>query len=86
MIEYFSEIALNRLAEANGVREWELVRLGAAKEVRGNITDLFNTILDLLLYGGVDRLRAIQEKVFPRPAESGSSLKVMAETLKEFAK
>ena len=85
VIEYFSEIALNRLEEANGIREWELVKLGAAREVRGNITDLFNTILDLLLYGGDKKLREVQERVFPKPAELGTSLKIMTEVLKEFS-
>ena len=86
VIEYFTEIALNRLEEANGVREWELVRLGAAREVRGNVTHLFNAILVLLFYDGGDKkLREVQERVFPKPAELGTSLKIMTEVLKEFS-
>lgn len=87
VISYFSEIALARLEETSGSRDWELCKLGVAYGVYGNTSDhLIRYVDDLLLADSLARMQRRQEEVYPKPQEKGSAVRKMVETLTEMSK
>ncbi|TSC89636.1 MAG: hypothetical protein G01um10143_126 [Parcubacteria group bacterium Gr01-1014_3] len=85
VISYFSEIALGRLEDGSGSRNYELCELGVTYQVNGSPEKLLSTIRDILLYGSGLAMERRQEQVYSKPPEKGAAVKMMIETLTELA-
>lgn len=85
VVEYFTEVALRRLEKMTGTRDWELCRIGAARQVVGNPNQLANEIFDLLMYGDAAKLRKVQEQAFPAPPAKGEAVVRMISALEQYS-
>lgn len=89
VISSFWEVALARIEESCGSRDWELCDSGAALRVDGDPNQLLYFIQDLLLSGSLANgfgMKERQAEAYPMPPEKGAAVRMMAETLIELAR
>ncbi len=81
VINYFSELALQRLEKVSGSREWMPCKLGVAAEVRGSPQELGLRMYKLLIMNEFIPMRIRQEEMYPRPSVKGTALRLMREVI-----
>ena len=82
-ISYFTEIALNRIEQRTGSREWKPCEEGVSIEIHGNPKKLAKKINELLdpNTDTAIRLREMQKKLYPKPAKNGQAVDLMMKVL-----
>jgi hypothetical protein len=83
VIDFFTEIALNRLQSMTGTRNWELCDLGAAEPVYGCSLNLANSMARLLTRDGFAPMKQQQEEIYPHLFK-GAVAQKMVFALQEF--
>jgi len=85
VVDYFTDIAINRLEASGGSRTWKPCELGVAIETR-DIGNLRGVISGLLSGNYIaKKMKKRQEIIFCKPFKRGSVAKTIADTLISFA-
>lgn len=84
VIDYFSRLALNRMKETSGTIDWELCAQEAAMRIDEGGEDSLLDVIEFLLSHNdpVGYLVEAQEENYPVPAEKGTAVRIMADTIR----
>lgn len=85
VISFFTEIALKRMEEISGTRNWDPCEKGISEAVYGNSKKLSSIIPYILSNEGFTQMRQNQEETYPEPKRKGVAVYLITETLKKLA-
>lgn len=82
VIEYLTNIALDRMEKNFGTRDWEACEQGIAENINGDSDSLAEAISDYFCIGEMgESMKNAQELHYPKPKKQGYAVDIMVKTV-----